>query len=201
MARRIRTWTDSWISSRYIRVGMRGTFSKVSSWLTDEGVLLTMREYIAAVGEKLTSHGLAKAVNEYLKEENIVGGAEDWERSLAISERTARIWLNKLGFQWKDIRKGVYVDGHERGDVVAYRQKLYAKPSHNMRAKYGGAEQKSFPLSYLGVAYAGLCMHEYLAYACAFMHIYRYGLSAMAFNQLNHIISCLTFALSNLSIY
>ncbi|RPB21126.1 hypothetical protein L211DRAFT_452980 [Terfezia boudieri ATCC MYA-4762] len=28
MARRICTWTDSWISSRYIRVGMRGTFLK-----------------------------------------------------------------------------------------------------------------------------------------------------------------------------
>ncbi|KAF8433319.1 hypothetical protein BGX38DRAFT_1290076 [Terfezia claveryi] len=97
MARRIRTWTDSWISSRYIRVGMRSNFSKVSSWLTDKGVLLTIREYIAAVGEKLTSHRLAKAVNEYLKEENIIGGAEDWKHS--ISERTARIWLNTLGFQ------------------------------------------------------------------------------------------------------
>jgi len=101
---------------------MRGQFSEVSSWLTDEGVLLTIREHISAVGEKLASHELAKAVNEYLKEENIIGGAEDWEHS--ISERTARIWLNKLGFQWKDVRKGVYVDSHERDDVVAYRQNI-----------------------------------------------------------------------------
>ncbi|RPB20084.1 hypothetical protein L211DRAFT_870918 [Terfezia boudieri ATCC MYA-4762] len=123
IARGIRTWADFWISSRYIRVGMRGTFSKVSSWLTDEGVLLTIREYIGAVGEKLTSHGLAKAVNKYLKEEHIINGAEDWNCS--ISERTARIWLNKLGFQWKDVQKGVYVDGHERDDVIAYRQNIF----------------------------------------------------------------------------
>ncbi|RPB25935.1 hypothetical protein L211DRAFT_856557 [Terfezia boudieri ATCC MYA-4762] len=36
---------------------------------------------------------------------------------MEISERTAHIWLNKLGFRWKDVRKGVYVDSHERDDV------------------------------------------------------------------------------------
>ncbi|RPB23933.1 hypothetical protein L211DRAFT_838386, partial [Terfezia boudieri ATCC MYA-4762] len=43
----------------------------------------------------------------------------------SISERTARNWLNKLGFEFKDVRKGVYIDGHEREDVVRYRQEVF----------------------------------------------------------------------------
>ena len=35
---------------------------------------------------------------------------------------TARMWLHHLGFDQCDHQKGVYFDGHEREDVVAYRQ-------------------------------------------------------------------------------
>jgi len=43
----------------------------------------------------------------------------------SISERTARNWLNRLGFEYKDVRKGVYVDRHEREAVVRYRQEVF----------------------------------------------------------------------------
>lgn len=39
-----------------------------------------------------------------------------------ISESTARRWLLKLGYEMKECRKGMYVDGHEREDVVNYRK-------------------------------------------------------------------------------
>jgi hypothetical protein len=42
-----------------------------------------------------------------------------------ISERTARRWLIKLGWRRTIIRKGVYMDGHEREDVVKYRNEIY----------------------------------------------------------------------------
>ncbi|RPA95559.1 hypothetical protein L873DRAFT_1845881 [Choiromyces venosus 120613-1] len=35
-----------------------------------------------------------------------------------IRARTARRWLARLGFHWTEVRKGVYIDGHERPDVV-----------------------------------------------------------------------------------
>jgi hypothetical protein len=38
-----------------------------------------------------------------------------------IRARTARRWLHKLGLEFSTVRKGVYVDGHERDDVVEYR--------------------------------------------------------------------------------
>ena len=43
-----------------------------------------------------------------------------------ITVRTARQWLHWLGFELTTTKKGVYIDGHERADVVEYR-KLYIK--------------------------------------------------------------------------
>jgi hypothetical protein len=40
----------------------------------------------------------------------------------SISEATAVRWLTKLGFKLSRVQKGVYVDGHERPDVVEARQ-------------------------------------------------------------------------------
>ena len=41
-----------------------------------------------------------------------------------ITERTAHRWLHWLGFEPMSSKKGVYIDGHVRADVVEYR-KLY----------------------------------------------------------------------------
>ena len=38
-----------------------------------------------------------------------------------LSERTARRWLIKLGWWRTTLKKGVYMDGHERPDVIDYR--------------------------------------------------------------------------------
>ena len=43
-----------------------------------------------------------------------------------VSVRTASRWLHKLGFEKLSTKKGVYIDGHERSDVVEYR-KLYLR--------------------------------------------------------------------------
>ncbi|KAH6902427.1 hypothetical protein BKA70DRAFT_1087006, partial [Coprinopsis sp. MPI-PUGE-AT-0042] len=42
-----------------------------------------------------------------------------------ISERTARRYLHLLGYRWTSTKKGQYVDGHERDDVVKYRKEVY----------------------------------------------------------------------------
>ena len=44
----------------------------------------------------------------------------------SISERTAARWLRQLGFEPASTKKGVYINGHERSDVVEYR-KLYLR--------------------------------------------------------------------------
>ena len=39
-----------------------------------------------------------------------------------ISVETARRWLRQLGFEIITPRKGIFIDGHERDDVIVYRK-------------------------------------------------------------------------------
>ena len=52
-----------------------------------------------------------------------------------ITVRTATRWLHKLGFQPMSHKKGAYVDGHEREDVVTYR-KHYLKELDELRKSH-----------------------------------------------------------------
>ena len=38
--------------------------------------------------------------------------------SLLIRKTTARRWMHKMGFRYKQYHKGLYIDGHERTNVV-----------------------------------------------------------------------------------
>jgi len=88
----------------------------------------------------MDSAGLAQAVTNYwcetykeqedaLNEQNqlpVISIAGIHRRiKQALSSRLARAWLLKLGWNWKEIKKGVYQDGHEREDVKAYRQDVF----------------------------------------------------------------------------
>ena len=48
-----------------------------------------------------------------------------------ISEVCARRWLKKLGYGLKEVKKAVYIDGHERPDVVAYRKRFLEEVAKN----------------------------------------------------------------------
>lgn len=47
---------------------------------------------------------------------SIVWSDGNIDRRGGIRSRTARKWLNRLGYKWK-VQKGVFFDGHEREDV------------------------------------------------------------------------------------
>jgi hypothetical protein len=42
----------------------------------------------------------------------------------SISKKTATRWLEKLDWRYKSSQNGMYIDGHEREDVVAYRHEF-----------------------------------------------------------------------------
>jgi hypothetical protein len=42
-----------------------------------------------------------------------------------IARSIAYLWLPRLGFHRHETKKGVYVDGHERPDVIEYRQVVF----------------------------------------------------------------------------
>jgi hypothetical protein len=62
-----------------------------------------------------------------------------------ISTHTARRWLIKLGWRYTHVKKGVYMDGHERVDVVEYRQKIFLPLMEKFEARmvhYEGPDLK-----------------------------------------------------------
>ena len=41
-----------------------------------------------------------------------------------VSVETAHKWLHQLGFEVLSAKKGIFIDGHEREDVAAYRKEF-----------------------------------------------------------------------------
>jgi hypothetical protein len=146
-AHKLITWELAFLSGKEIPEGKRGCHSKTRSWFNDEGVLLAAREWIASAGEgklfwpatryqklmfncqDITAYGLAKAVGVYLDSQRattaVLDCFETGPGGNRIRARTARRWLKQLGLKYGAVTKGVYVDGHERPDVVEYRQKVF----------------------------------------------------------------------------
>jgi len=74
--------------------------------------------YLAAQGlGTITPRTLCQEVNTVILPALEVTGT--------ISKSTAQRWLRcKLGYQSKEVKKGVYIDGHERLDVIKERQEF-----------------------------------------------------------------------------
>ena len=89
--------------------------------LDNEAVLHGVRRYLAAQNlGTITPKLLCHHVND-----TILPALDLTQKNASISERTAINWLKKLGDSCKDIKKGVYHDGHERPDVIeAHKQYL-----------------------------------------------------------------------------
>jgi hypothetical protein len=83
--------------------------------LDNESVLHDVRAYLAAQAlGTVTPRTLCKHVNEMVLPTLRINGT--------ISKSTAQRWLRfKLGYECKETKKGVYMDGHERPDVIKER--------------------------------------------------------------------------------
>lgn len=137
VARQILKWEQHWVSNREIPEGKQGCNSNVTSLLNDEGLLVFVRGWINSHKNSISTRDLAVAVSEYTESnkagrviEDVMGEAEnepapDNGKPFAIRIRTARNWLRRLGLEFQQIQKGVYRDGHERPDVVSYRQEIF----------------------------------------------------------------------------
>ncbi|KAA8895514.1 hypothetical protein FN846DRAFT_911693 [Sphaerosporella brunnea] len=151
--RRILRDEKSWIKEQIISIPMQGKTSRLQSILEDEGVQLAVKEYTAQAGDKISAEGMRKVVERYLQDpENafeqedgrIVSRTfQDMERvdtenigrmrvqvrfrkvKKGLCVRTMERWLHWMGYTWKEVRKGIYKDGHEREDVVHDRQERF----------------------------------------------------------------------------
>jgi hypothetical protein len=76
-------------------------------------------------------HAHLQTLGPYLSAEAIVRFLDTPEmlerlhRKKTISLTTAQRWMKKMNYRWTLNPKGQYVDGHEREDVVSYRNKVF----------------------------------------------------------------------------
>jgi hypothetical protein len=118
-ARSIRQWVLTFLSTHKLPVNQYG-WSR-SSVLEDEDISQAIQ---FALGERGKS-GVISATDLV----DIIASLEMQERfwqaginKPSISERTAHRWLGKLGWRYGRHQNSMYIDGHEREDVVEYRQ-------------------------------------------------------------------------------
>jgi hypothetical protein len=133
-ARRVRALARHYQIFEKLPVEKRGGSGNSRSWLHDESVKkLTLNWLTSQKTGDVTPRKLQHALNDKLFTElNITPKSP-------ISERTARRWLIKLGWRQTVVRKGVYMAGHEREDVVDYWNKVFLpalKGFEKLVAKY-----------------------------------------------------------------
>ena len=132
-ARRIREWTLKFLQSGALPLHRLGQ----ARWtvLRDEDI-----------ASEIKLHLIEKSKKGFLRAEDVVDlvGSPEIQKAFSakgicktsISKATATRWLQKLDWRYQRTANGMYIDGHERVDVVAYRRgfverwKTYGKRFH-----------------------------------------------------------------------
>ena len=117
-ARHIREWALNYIQCGELPLHCLGR----TKWTVFENEDIT-REMELRLTENITGKYLKASdvvdivaspeIQEIMRQKGIV--------KPSIAKRTARRWLAGLGWRYGKLKNGMYIDGHEREDVVEYR--------------------------------------------------------------------------------
>jgi len=118
-SRMVRAWSKIFYDGQEFPPSRKGAHQKTVSLIDDEDVRADCLEYLRGLSEsEVSPKSLLKFVNEELLPK-YTGSPHS-----SICLRTAQNWLYVLNFRFQERKKGVYVDGHEREDVVEYRREF-----------------------------------------------------------------------------
>ncbi|KAF8598608.1 hypothetical protein BDV93DRAFT_561114 [Ceratobasidium sp. AG-I] len=112
-AQSIRGWIRTYINTGDLPADHYGWWNV--STLEDEDVSASIRLHCSHVGKYVTAAHVVKFLGNPVVRKRL--GLKK-----AITIRTAERWLRRAGYLWRKEPKGQYFDGHEREDVVTYRQ-------------------------------------------------------------------------------
>jgi hypothetical protein len=115
-ARKIRKWAEFFVQNQALPGHSQGKHIKTKSLIYDEDVASKCRQFLKKqMNDAITGQSFAYWVNNNLHIE------ANLPRPVEITNRTAMRWLHSLGMSYMKYTKGLYIDGHERPDVVSYR--------------------------------------------------------------------------------
>ncbi|KAJ7059975.1 hypothetical protein C8F01DRAFT_1084402 [Mycena amicta] len=120
-ARRIRDWLHTYLATRKLPEHIIGD-NNGDSLLDDEDFALAIKFHLQTVCAK-NKHFRAQDIVDFVATEEIqtrLDAAGAQKRSISV--RTARRWLKRMDWRFGARKNGMYIDGHEREDVVAYRE-------------------------------------------------------------------------------
>ena len=146
--RQVRAWAESWIDREELPASRKGRHIKIFTLLEDPEIRAEMRSYVRsnkwaidpakladftaqkmvpavakAYGTNLMTSTIPKGLKRYLELELLP--RIQMKATRGVSLRTACRWLHREGFRFTEHRKALYFDGHERPDVVEYRQNVF----------------------------------------------------------------------------
>jgi hypothetical protein len=143
--RLVRKWVRKWVSARELPESLSGRHVKAFTLLDDPEICAELCVYVRSnkwsmnpeklaqySQDKMVTTEAAKYIQHVVHHEMLRGLRKYLEVDLfpriqlkagkGISISTARRWLQREGFQYMEHKKSLYYDGHDRPDVLAYRQ-------------------------------------------------------------------------------
>ena len=116
-AKCVLAWAKFFIETGTLPDSRQGKHQKTKSMMSDEDVEYKCIQWLRTCKKnERTPKKFARFVCDTLLPETIGAVGK------RISDRTAERWMKALGYKYGAWKKGVYVDGHEREDVVIYRK-------------------------------------------------------------------------------
>ena len=117
-ARELRKWVQAFIADR--------EELPICNWQTSGRSLIDDEDFAQEINLHLQSlkpeDVRAEAIVKFLDNAEML---VQLKRKKTISLRTAQTWMKKMGYRWAYDPKGQYVDGHERADIVAFRNRVF----------------------------------------------------------------------------
>ena len=123
-ARSIREWGSYYLIHHALPRLNQGKHQKVTSFIDCEDVQIACLRWIRTINPNML-HG--RSFSEWVTSQLHL--ILEYPNPIQLGSRQATVWLQKLGFQYQQHRQNHNVDGHEREDVVKYRQKFLERMS------------------------------------------------------------------------
>lgn len=117
-AKRLRKWGNHYIETGELLFDRQGKHAKLKSLIKNKDFSDSCQAWLHQQKPESRSPGALKTYIEGTVFPQMSGQI----KKNTISERTCRTYMHLWGFRYDENKKGVYYDGHERPDVVAYRK-------------------------------------------------------------------------------